>query len=246
MPDVNPQSLEEPAKTHTLNLSLPKRTRKVSILLSVAGAIVLATGCGAVGYWLLVHRSPPWFVDKPLYTARESTTGNRVQKIHSTLLYGADGKYAATNTVYEYGKPPAKQSYAGSWRKDDAWVCLRMDWMRDKEFCNAFIKTEQGWIVLNRTDARTTPISLGPLAPPSDQELAPPPSPASCTFAGGPVAHAASVTAFQSSTVTSGQPCQAEVRICTNGQLSGSFQNASCSAAIALPPTPAPRPRPRH
>lgn len=251
MPDVNPQSLDGYVET-TAPSSVPpaavpdppprKRLGRISfpLLVSLAGLVLVIAG-GAIAWWLHAHQAP-WFVGKPLYTQRSVTTATKVQKIHSTLLYRADGKYAATNTVYEYGKPPAEQNYTGAWRQDGDWTCLRMDWLAGKEFCNAFIKTDSGWVVLNRANAQITPIGLTSLPAPSDQELAPPAPPpapvppASCSFADAPVAHAASVTAFLSKTVSSGQPCKAEVRTCTNGELSGSYPYATCSAAIALPP----------
>ena len=51
----------------------------------------------------------------------------------------------------------------------------------------------------------------------------------SCTFNGQTVANGASVTAYQSS---SGSQCVSEQRTCTNGALSGSYTNASCSVSI--------------
>jgi hypothetical protein len=54
---------------------------------------------------------------------------------------------------------------------------------------------------------------------------------ANCTFNGQTVANGSSVTAYQASTVPSGQSCALETRTCTNGTLSGSYQYASCSVA---------------
>jgi hypothetical protein len=54
--------------------------------------------------------------------------------------------------------------------------------------------------------------------------------PNSCLFNGQTIAHGASVTAFESSTVSSGSTCNSENRICNNGNLSGSFSFASCEA----------------
>ncbi|WP_139374013.1 hypothetical protein [Enhydrobacter aerosaccus] len=208
-------------------------------------AIVVLIGGGAIAYWQFADQPPPWFVGTPIYTARTDITGNRLLVIHSKLLYSADGKYSATRTVYEHGKPPAEQSYAGSWRQDGQWICLRMDWKPDREFCNTFIETEQGWIVLNKGDARTTPVMLAAPSPPSEQDLVPLPPGASCSFAGSTVAHATSVMAFEASVVNPGQSCKAEVRTCTDGELSGSFPYAVCSAAIVLP-LPSKKPAPRR
>ncbi len=62
----------------------------------------------------------------------------------------------------------------------------------------------------------------------------PPPPPADCSLNGQPILHGASSTpVFQSLTVPDGQTCVSEVRTCTNGILSGSFTEASCSV---LPP----------
>lgn len=57
--------------------------------------------------------------------------------------------------------------------------------------------------------------------------------PASCTFNGSSVAHGASVTAYQSSSVPYGSSCVSETRTCNNGTLSGSFTNPSCSVGAA-------------
>lgn len=55
----------------------------------------------------------------------------------------------------------------------------------------------------------------------------------SCTFGGTTVAHGASVTAYQASSVASGQTCQSQTRTCSNGTLSGTYANASCSVEVA-------------
>lgn len=51
----------------------------------------------------------------------------------------------------------------------------------------------------------------------------------SCSFNGQVVAHGQTVEAFLSSSVAYGETCQSEVRTCTNGVLSGSNKNSSCS-----------------
>ncbi len=58
---------------------------------------------------------------------------------------------------------------------------------------------------------------------------------ANCTSPWGTtVLHNASVTAFQSSSVVSPATCVSQTRTCTNGTLSGSYTNQSCS--VVLPP----------
>jgi hypothetical protein len=63
--------------------------------------------------------------------------------------------------------------------------------------------------------------------------------PANCTAPWGSfVGHATSVTAYQSSTVPNGQSCRSETRPCWNGNLSGSYQNRTCSVLPANCTTP--------
>ena len=65
------------------------------------------------------------------------------------------------------------------------------------------------------------------------------PSPGSCTLPwGGTIASGSSVTAYQSSSVTSPASCVSQTRTCTNGTLSGSYTNQSCS--VNSPASPAP------
>ena len=52
---------------------------------------------------------------------------------------------------------------------------------------------------------------------------------ANCTFNNTSVAHDASVTAYQSQSVSVGQTCVSESRTCTNGTLGGSYQYAACT-----------------
>ena len=59
------------------------------------------------------------------------------------------------------------------------------------------------------------------------------PPPAACTFNGQSVAHGATVTAYQSSTVPSDQQCVSQQRTCANGSLSGTYQYAACSVSPA-------------
>jgi len=53
--------------------------------------------------------------------------------------------------------------------------------------------------------------------------------PASCLFNGQTIAHAASVEAYQNSTVAYGSSCLSEQRVCNNGSLSGSNAYGSCA-----------------
>ncbi|MEK7480135.1 MAG: DUF5722 domain-containing protein [Patescibacteria group bacterium] len=57
----------------------------------------------------------------------------------------------------------------------------------------------------------------------------------SCIFNGQTVAHGASVTAYQTSSVPYGSQCMSESRTCNNGTLSGQYANPSCS--VAPPPS---------
>ena len=52
----------------------------------------------------------------------------------------------------------------------------------------------------------------------------------SCTRPwGGTIAHGSSITAYQSSSVPCGNSCNSQTRTCTNGSLSGTYTNQSCS-----------------
>ena len=55
-------------------------------------------------------------------------------------------------------------------------------------------------------------------------------SPAACLFNGQTIPHGQNVTAYQNSTIAYGSGCVNESRQCNNGQLSGSFSFASCTA----------------
>ncbi|MDA0288290.1 MAG: hypothetical protein O2885_08630 [Proteobacteria bacterium] len=52
-----------------------------------------------------------------------------------------------------------------------------------------------------------------------------------CSFNGQPIAHDGVVTAYQSDSVEYGNDCEAEVRTCSNGSLSGSYSFGSCSVS---------------
>lgn len=58
-------------------------------------------------------------------------------------------------------------------------------------------------------------------------------APATCSFNGQTIAHDGSVIAYSSASVPFGGSCQSEVRACSNGQLSGSFNSASCAVTPA-------------
>ncbi|KHD87107.1 MAG: hypothetical protein OM95_16285 [Bdellovibrio sp. ArHS] len=55
-----------------------------------------------------------------------------------------------------------------------------------------------------------------------------PHQPVACTFDGKTVPHGGSVVGYASSTVTYGQSCSAQTRICNNGTLSGNYSYGSC------------------
>ena len=54
---------------------------------------------------------------------------------------------------------------------------------------------------------------------------------ASCSFGGQTVAHGSSITAYLSDSVAYGQTCATQTRSCSNGTLSGTYTNSSCSVA---------------
>jgi len=54
-----------------------------------------------------------------------------------------------------------------------------------------------------------------------------------CTFSGKTVASGSSVTAYLASSVPAGQTCTSQARSCSNGTLSGTYANASCSVQVA-------------
>jgi peptidoglycan hydrolase-like protein with peptidoglycan-binding domain len=55
----------------------------------------------------------------------------------------------------------------------------------------------------------------------------------SCVFSGQAVGNHVSVNAYQTSSVSYGQSCVQETRVCNDGILSGSYQNASCNIGAA-------------
>ncbi len=59
--------------------------------------------------------------------------------------------------------------------------------------------------------------------------------PVACTFNGQTVAHGGSVYAYATSSVPDGQVCQGQTRYCSNGVLSGSYSQRTCTV---LPPAP--------
>lgn len=56
-------------------------------------------------------------------------------------------------------------------------------------------------------------------------------TPKNCSFNGQTVAHGSPVQAYQNSTVNAGQTCVVETRVCTDGNLSGSYNYGSCTVA---------------
>ena len=61
-------------------------------------------------------------------------------------------------------------------------------------------------------------------------------TPVSCTFNGQTVAHNSSVTAFKKQTISLGETCESESRLCTHGSLSLSYLYSSCSC-VSTPST---------
>ncbi len=59
-----------------------------------------------------------------------------------------------------------------------------------------------------------------------------------CSFNNQSVASGKTVTAYQDSSVPYGSTCSSQIRSCSNGILSGSFTNASCTVAVAPVVTP--------
>lgn len=55
----------------------------------------------------------------------------------------------------------------------------------------------------------------------------------SCPFNGVMIAHQNSVTAYEKTTIPSGQTCKSEVRACSDGVLNGSYSASSCSVDAA-------------
>jgi len=60
-----------------------------------------------------------------------------------------------------------------------------------------------------------------------------PVAPSACAFGTASVANGDSVTAYAAATVSFGETCQSEVRSCTNGLLSGTYESTSCEVAPA-------------
>lgn len=54
-------------------------------------------------------------------------------------------------------------------------------------------------------------------------------NPAGCTLGGISVADGGTITAYQTATVPFGSTCNSQARLCTNGTLSGSYTNTSCT-----------------
>lgn len=60
---------------------------------------------------------------------------------------------------------------------------------------------------------------------------------ASCLLEGQPVADGQTVTAYQNATVPAGQTCVSQMRTCTNGALSGSYEFRACTPNAPMPCT---------
>lgn len=59
--------------------------------------------------------------------------------------------------------------------------------------------------------------------------------PQSCLFNNQTIPSGSSVVAYLSDSVSAGQTCTSETRVCNNGQLSGSYTNASCTTLVCDP-----------
>ena len=96
--------------------------------------------------------------------------------------------------------------------------------LQDGDSVNAFAQASVGFGQTCAPEQRTcTNGNLSGSAPMASCEVG---APAGCLFNGQTVAHGASVTAWAAATSSS---CQSESRACSNGNLSGSFANASCA-----------------
>ena len=62
---------------------------------------------------------------------------------------------------------------------------------------------------------------------------APVATPANCSINGQTIAHGSSVTRYQNASVPFGSACSSETRSCSDGVLSGSYSNQSCSVEAA-------------
>jgi hypothetical protein len=62
-----------------------------------------------------------------------------------------------------------------------------------------------------------------------------PNTPAACSFNGQTYPSGTSVTAYKDASVDAGGTCTSQSRTCTNGALSGSYTNASCTVAVCDP-----------
>jgi hypothetical protein len=71
----------------------------------------------------------------------------------------------------------------------------------------------------------------GSYTQPSCSVQPPAPSYASCSLGGQTIPHGQAITAYQSPSVSYGQVCASQSRVCNNGSLSGSYTSLSCSAA---------------
>lgn len=80
--------------------------------------------------------------------------------------------------------------------------------------------------------------------PSSSSNPRPPVVLATCTWDGATIASGASVTAYQSSSVVHGQTCTSQQRTCTDGTLSGTYANTTCTVAAAPVVTPGRTPPP--
>ncbi|MBI5458083.1 peptidoglycan-binding protein [Candidatus Kaiserbacteria bacterium] len=98
---------------------------------------------------------------------------------------------------------------------------------------------QTGAITQTRTSTCPGPV-WGPWATTSNTCTTQQTQNASCTFNNQTIAHNASITAYQSSSVPNGQQCVSQTRTCSNGTLFGSYTNGTCTVQpppVAIIPT---------
>jgi hypothetical protein len=76
-----------------------------------------------------------------------------------------------------------------------------------------------------------TPVPVPPPPGIEDSEPSTTPSPGSCSYGFMYIRNGISLTAYKSSLVAYGQACESQVRTCTNGVLSGTFEASYCTVA---------------
>ncbi len=153
------------------------------------------------------------------------------------------------NIVRDYGNVPAE--FLKTFCTNDLQNLTHSYYCNDQSSCSDQTKINQcialfpaasclasGSCTSSTSSPTPTPSSTPAPTPTPAQTSTPTPAPAvSCSFNGQSVLSGNTVTAFQASSVAYGSSCVSQVRTCTNGTLSGSYSNSSCSVAAA-PVTP--------